>query len=243
MNSNPKSEILFRCSRLGDLVTEPRLKSEAISETAKTLVRNVWLQKEFGYKEDVMTDEMLKGHICEQDSLGLVKQVLGGEFRVKNTLRFRNDYIEGTPDIILKKQDFVEDVKTSYNLRTFTEAELIKNYYWQGQGYMWLTGKTKYRLMYCLVPTPEEIVTEQKKRWYFKFNCDESNPHYMEMAAQIEHNNNLISKLPAENRIKIFEFDFEPEKIEVLKAKILVSRQYYNTLKLPMAKRPIKEHD
>jgi hypothetical protein len=277
MNS-PKNDILFRCSRLGDIATgseglttlqalrlgELRQKKDynkitdnqlielgslldkqgnigAIAQTTKSYVQRVWLEKEFGYKEDVMTDEMIKGHICEQDSLGLVKQVLGGEFRVKNTKRFRNDYVEGTPDIILKKEDVVEDVKTSFNLRTFTDADLIKAYWWQGQGYMWLTGKTKYRLMYCLVPTPEEIITEQKKRWYFKFNCDESNPHYMEISDQIEHNNALISKLPAENRIKVFEFDFEPEKIAVHKAKLLTCRDYYKTLTLPLAKTKSKD--
>lgn len=269
MNS-PKNEILFRCSRLGDLMTggdglsaiqkkklsELYAKKEAgkitdnqlielgallekeksgvtIGKTTESFVLAMWLEREFGYKEDVMTDEMLKGLLCEQDSLGLVKKVLGGEFRAKNTKRFRNDFIEGTPDIVLKKEDVIEDVKSSYNLRTFTEADLIKSYYWQGQGYMWLTGKKKYRLMYCLVPTPEEIVTEQKKRWYFKFNCDESNPHYQEVSEQIDHNNNLIAKLPAVCRIKVFEFDFEPDKVELLKGKIEAARKYYQTLTLP----------
>lgn len=232
MNS-PKSEILFRCSRLGDLMTDPRNKGESISETSKTFIRQIWLEKSFGYKEDVMTDEMLKGLLCEQDSLGLVKKVLGGEFRAKNTKRFRNEYVEGTPDIILKKEDVVEDVKSSYNLRTFMEAELAKPYYWQGQGYMWLTGKKNYRLMYCLVPTPEEIITEQKKRWYYKFNCDESNAHYIEMCEQIDHNNELISTLPAQCRVKVFEFEYDFEGIEKAKTRIEAARDYYDTLSLP----------
>jgi len=269
------SEVLFRCSRIGDLIsgsegltarqddrlTELRIKQElgkisdtqlielgtlidkqknvkAIGKTTESYVKSVWLQNEFGYKEDVMTDEMMKGLLCEQDSFGLVKTVLGGEFRAKNTKRFRNEFIEGTPDVILRKEDYVEDVKSSYNLRTFTEAELIKLYEWQGQGYMWLTGKKKYRLIYCLVPTPEEIIVEQKKRWYYKFNCDESNPHYIEAAVQIEHNNEIVKTLAPEFRIKVFEFDFDPEKIELLKVKIQSCREYYKTLKLPKYKKP-----
>lgn len=269
------SEILFRCSRIGDLISgsegltarqeerliELRVKQEigkitdkqlielgtliekqgnikAIGKTTESYVKSVWLQKVFGYKEDIMTDEMMKGLLCEQDSFGLVKTVLGGEFRSKNTNRFRNDFIEGTPDAILKKEDYVEDVKSSYNLRTFTEAELIKLYEWQGQGYMWLTGKKKYRLIYCLVPTPDEIIAEQKKRWYFKFNCDETNPHYIEASQQIDHNNEIIKKLAPEFRVKVFEFDFDPEKIELLKVKIQSCREYYKTLELKPYKKP-----
>lgn len=230
----PQNNILFRCSRLGDLMTDPRDKKEKVSQTSKTFVRQMWLENTFGYREDVMTDEMMKGLLCEQDSLGLVKLVLGGEFRAKNTKKFKNDYIMGTPDIILRKEDVVEDVKTSYNLRTFTEAELIKNYYWQGQGYMWLTGKTKYRLMYCLVPTPFEIIEEQKKRWYFNFNCDEQNQHYIDACNQIDRNNDVIKTIPERNRIKLFEFDFMEEDIELLKTKIHAAREYYDGLSLPV---------
>ncbi|QRQ99746.1 hypothetical protein [Dyadobacter sandarakinus] len=231
--NNPTDNILFRCSRLGDLVTEAKKKGEELGETAKTYIRQVWLEKEFGYKEEVLTDEMMKGHLCEQDSLGLVQSVLKGEFRAKNTLKLKNEFIAGTPDIILKKEDVIEDVKSSWNLRTFTEAELIKNYFWQGQGYMWLTGKKNYRLIYCLVPTPEEILVETKKKIYYKFNCDESNPHYIQMCAQIDHNNNVINSIPAANRIKVFEFAYDQEKIDSLIKKIEAAREHYKTLSLP----------
>lgn len=222
---------------LGSLLDKQK-NVKQIGKTTESYVKSVWLQNEFGYKEDVMTDEMMKGLLCEQDSFGLVKTVLGGEFRAKNKKRFRNEFVEGTPDVILKKEGFVEDVKSSYNLRTFTEAELIKLYEWQGQGYMWLTGKKKYRLIYCLVPTTDEIIVEQKKRWWFKFGNDDNNPHYMEMAMQIDHNNELIKRLAPEFRIKVFEFDFDPEKIELLKVKIQSCREYYKTLEL----KPYQKH-
>jgi hypothetical protein len=262
-------QLLFRCSRLGDLVTggegitanqlarleELQLKNSSgkitekqlidlgsllekkiapitITQTTKSYVETMWLEKEFGFKKDVLTDEMLKGLLCEQDSVGLVKKVLGGEFRIKNTQRFRNEFIEGTPDVILKKEDFIEDVKSSFDLSTFVGSSLTSGYEWQGQGYMWLTGKTKYRLIYCLVKTPEEIIIEQKKKWYFKFNCDENNPHYQSACIQIDHNNDLIDHLPLEKRIRVFEFAFDPQKIELLKKKIIASREYYKTLKL-----------
>lgn len=231
MTTIATQQILFRCSRLGDLMTNGR-KSTDMGDTAKNYIRQLWLEQEFGYKEDVMSDEMLKGHLCEQDSLGLVQQVLGGEFRIKNTKRLSNEYICGTPDIDLKREPVIEDVKTSFNLRTFYEAEQSKPYFWQGQGYMWLANKTHYRLIYCLVPTPDELISEQKKRFYFKFNCDESNPDYIRICEQIDHNNNLINLLPPAKRIKVFEFDLDLDMIEALKQRVEQARTYYETLTL-----------
>lgn len=263
--------ILFRCSRLGDLVSgsegltniqsarllELKSKQEAgkitdkqiielgsllekqgniksIGKGTESYVKSVWLEREYGYREEFCTEEILKGQLCEQNSMELVKDVLGGEFRAKNQNYFKNDFIHGTPDIILKKQDYVEDVKTSFNLRTFTEADLNKLYWWQGQGYMWLTGKKRYRLIYSLVKTPEELISNEKRRWFYKFGQDEYNPHFMAACEQIDKNNDLIDQLPKACRLKIFEFDFDPEKIELLKVKIESCRDFYKSLSLPI---------
>lgn len=233
-----QNNILIRASALSRLMSEPKSKADKeaglLGETAKTLITEIWLNNEYGYKEDVVTDEMMKGLICEQDSMALVQDVLGGEFRLKNTTYFKNEFIHGTPDIILSKEDYCEDIKTSYNLRTFVDAEYKQgnSYWWQGQAYMWLTGKTKYRLMYCLVETPSDITVEQKKRFYYKFNCDETNQNYIDISMQIDHNNNIISKIPKEKRVKIFEFPFDKEAIEKVKTQHAKALNYYNTLKL-----------
>jgi hypothetical protein len=198
----------------------------------------MWLEREYGYREDFMTDELLKGMICEDDSLGLVQKVVGGEFRMKNSEFFKNDFVCGTPDVILKHEDYVEDVKTSFNLRTFTESDLARNYWWQGQGYMWLTGKKNYRLVYCLVKTPDHILDGEKRRWFYKFGGDESNKHYIKACEQIDRNNDLIEELPTGSRIKVFEFQFEPEKIEALKVRIEACRKFYDSLALPWYTKP-----
>ena len=230
-----QSQIRIRCSRLGALMTEPKSKTDKeagnLSETAKSMIDDLFLEKEYGYRNFVYTEPILKGLLCEQDSMELVQQVLGGEFRIKNKATFDNDFICGTPDIILKKQDIVEDVKTSYDIRSFFNADLTDEYFWQGQGYMYLTGKKNYRLIYCLIDTPFEIVQEEQKRWYYKFNCDESNPHYQEICASIEKNHSY-THLPPDKRIKMFDFQYEPEIIERLVRKVEKARDYYQTLKL-----------
>lgn len=222
---------LFRCSRLGALMTEPKLKADKeagnLSETAKSFIEEMWLRDKFNYEETVMTDELMKGLLNEQDSLGLVQLVKGGEFRIKNQKHFENDFIKGTPDVILG--DCIEDVKTSWSLKTFFNAELEKNYYWQGIGYMALTGIHNYRLIYCLTNTPDEIVLELKKRAWFKFGCNEENPDYQLMSQQIERNH-TYDHIPPEKRIKVFEFPFSPDDYSNLCRKIEKARDYYDSL-------------
>jgi hypothetical protein len=96
---------------------------------------------------------------------------------------------------------------------------------------MALTGKRKYRLIYCLVNTPGEIVSELIKRVYFKFGCDDTNEMYNKMADQIEANHKF-DNIPAEKRVKVFEFDFSQDDYYKLIGQIEKARKYYNTLEL-----------
>jgi len=233
-----QDKLLIRCSQLGQLMGNPKTKADKeaglLSETAKTLIRSMWLYNKFGYKEDVMTDEMMKGLLVEQDSMALVQSVLGGEFRVKNDERKSNDYIIGSCDIPLKKEDVIEDLKSSYNLRTFMDAEYKQgdNYWWQGMGYMWLWGKKNYRIIYTIVPTPDNYILEQKKKFWYKFNCDETNDDYIKISMQIDKNNELIKEIPEKQRVKVFEFKYDEDFIERVKLQHAKAVAYYKTLKL-----------
>lgn len=229
-------KILFRASECFALLTEPKLKKDKeaglLSETAKTFVKKMWLANNFGYSEQVQTDDMLKGLLCEQDSMQLVQDVLGGEFRSRFNNRIDKGNFIGTPDIVLQRESIVEDIKTSANLRTFMDAELTDKYYCQGQVYLYLTGKERFRLIYCLVKTPDEIIANEKKRWLYKFNQDETNEDYIRICQQLDHNNNLIDNIPKEKRIKVFEFAKDTSFIERLDAQAGKAILYYKTIEL-----------
>lgn len=229
-----ENKILFRCSGVGSLMNEPKLKSDKeagnLSETAKTFVEDKWLFDEFGFSELLKNDYMDKGNECEQDSMELVSQVVEGGFRSRYNTKLQNDYVIGTPDIVL--QDCVEDIKTSWNLKTFFNAELSKMYFAQAQCYMWLTGKEKYRLIYALVPTPQHMVLNECEKLAWKYGKNYDNEDYIAQTQQIQRNNDLIKDLPIEKRVKVFAFDYDPAFIELLKTKIEKAREYYNTLKL-----------
>jgi len=230
--------LLIRCSQLGLLMTEPKEKAKKesgeLGETAKKLIHSIWLFNKYGYKENVVTDGMMKGLLCEQDSMALLQSVLGGEFRKKNEEIKQNDYIIGCCDIPLKKEDVIEDNKASQNLRTFFEAKykVGDRYWWQGQGYMWLWGKRNYRLIYTLVPTPEEYIKSAKNKFFYKFNQDSSNEDYIEISMQIEKNNAIISEIPEKDRVKVFEFTYDADAIERVKVQHDKAVKYYNTLSL-----------
>jgi len=214
-------------------MVEPKLKTAKengdLSETAKTFLHELWLRENYGYYNEVITDEMFKGILVESDSIGLAQKVLGGEFRLKNKNLFTNSKLKGTPDIILS--DAIEDVKTSFTVKTFHDAEMTTNYFWQGVSYCLLTNRNKFRLIYALVDTPDEIVTELKKRVWFKFNCQEDHPDYIRISMQIEKNHKF-GHIPEADRIKVFEFDMLPEYETKLYNRIEKAREYYKTIKL-----------
>lgn len=229
-------QILFRCSGVGALMTDPLTKKDkeagVLSATAKTFVLETWLKNEYGYYEDVVTDELMKGNVCEQDSMALVQRVLGGEFRRRFGKTLQDDTLIGHPDIILNNEDYGEDVKTSANLRTFIEATPSTLYKAQCQGYMKLSGKNNFRLIYCLVKTPPEIMIEKEKRLFFKYGCDESNPDYLKSVAQINHNNEIIDSIPVEKRVKVFEFTRDEDYLNELYSRCEKAKEYYNKLSL-----------
>lgn len=225
-------KLLFRCHNAGALLTEPKLKSEAgqLSQTAKTMIESMWLKNTFGYREIVTTDAMTKGLRLEQESMALAQQVLGGAFRSKNREALQNDFIIGTPDIILS--DYVEDIKTCYNLRTFFEAEPTKLYITQAQCYMALTGRKYYRLIYCLVPNTDDAIIKECERVAWQYGRDYENQDYIDHCTQIKLNNDCIKSIPPMQRVKVFEFSYDESVMDVLYKKVELGREYYKTLSL-----------
>lgn len=200
--------------------------SKEISQTVKTLALDVWLWEQYGYKEPIFTDELKKGLLLESEAITLLCE-LDKTFRSKNKQNFTSDILTGTPDVILK--DHVEDIKCSSNIKTFFQSELTKAYYWQGIGYMILTGKTHFKLRYVLLPDPEEIILDKEKRLYYKFDCNEENPDYIKATKQIRHNNEVILSIPKEHRVRTFEFDLEPDLEEAIKTQYDKFLNYYQT--------------
>ncbi len=216
-----------RCSALGKVMTSPRSKSEILSQTAKTYVEEQVLLAKYGIVKTFNSRYTDKGNLVEDESIKLASEVLELGFILKNDEHFSNDWVTGTPDV--NTANYVLDVKSSWDATTFpffaTEIP-TKDYYYQLQGYMWLTGKQKSLLVYCLVNTPLDMVQDEIRRAHWNANLLEES---LDLIDEVQKRHNF-DHIPDNRRVKVFEVERDDEVIEQIKERVELCREYYETL-------------
>lgn len=145
-------------------MTDARSKAEPLSETAKAYIKEVAYCEFFGIEKDVFTKEISKGIQCEQDSIDLLNLVEFENYS-KSTESENNGWLTGHPDILTDTS--VIDIKTSWSFDTFPmlqeDADKIvatAKYEWQVRGYMMLFEKESAKVAFCLVDTPDELLSD-----------------------------------------------------------------------------------
>lgn len=209
-----------------------------LAETAQKSLRRMWLEQNKGYYADFDTLATLKGTKAEEDAITLLSITQGRMF-VKNTERktveFKNYFISGECDIDDEEEDTIWDTKCSVSPETFMGAKMNKNYFGQGQFYMYLWNRKRFKLAFCLVDAPPSIY----ERMYYRF-CrehdimDDMNPEY---APLIDRFNNtvLFSNNPnysPEERVKIYTIERDDDYIEKTFANLDVAAKMYSNFKL-----------
>lgn len=217
----------IRCSALGKIMTNARSKSEVLSKTCKSYLQELAIEEMYGIKKEFSSRYTDKGIAVERNSIDLIQENCDFGFMYKNEEHFENDYLTGTPDV--NTDNILLDVKSSYDATTFPwfEEEIPnKDYYYQLQGYMALTGKRKSVLAYCLVNTPFQIVEDEVRRAHWQEHLiDESE----ELRADVEARHNF-DHIPPEKRIKTFEVRYDKEVVKAIYERIEECRKYYETL-------------
>jgi hypothetical protein len=216
-----------RCSAIGKIMSAPRNKSEVLSQTAKTYIHELVLQDKYGIRKEFSSRYTDKGNEVENESINLVNEVLDVGFIYKNEEFFENDWITGTPDV--NTDEVLLDVKSSWDGTTFPffETEIpTKDYFYQLQGYMWLTGKQQSMLCYCLIDTPADMVASEVKRQHYILNKIEED---LELTREIE-SKHIFSHIPKNRRVKVFYVQKDEAVIERIKEQVELCREYYNTL-------------
>jgi hypothetical protein len=196
------NEFKIRCSAIGLIMTEPRSKSETLSQTCISYLEQ-WVKEQlYNTKKQINSKYLTKGNEVEIEAIEYYAEVKDLGFVLKNQDYFENDFITGTPDLITN--GVVYDFKSSWDCFTFPlfETKVDKNYEAQLQGYMTLTGLKKAKLVYTLQNTPDEL------QW------DEP----------IDY-----SIYPESLRIKEFQIDFDLEFIERVNNRVIECRNYINT--------------
>lgn len=290
---NPR-EILFRCSSLGNIMTdgkkteltelqkkkfnelslkkfkscltdkqEDELKKlmnkqdskPELSDGCKTHLIDVYVSNKYGRREEVSGKMLDKGNEREEDSITLLSRVSKIMFR-KNDIKLSNEFIRGECDIYLGEKisaaTEVFDTKTSWSAHTFFRASkkrLESGYYYQGMGYMALTGAKKHSVCYCLVNGTYQAIIDEQRRLAFKMNLidPDINPEYIEKCKQIEINhifdissfmdenphyqlyndrNSWSWDIPMEERVHIISFDRNERIIDKIYSRVEECREY-----------------
>lgn len=140
-----------RPSSLGKIMSNAKTKGE-LSAGCKTYLQE-WYSDSF---EEIKSKYMTKGILMEDKAIDFMATQLGYGIAEKNINIFANDFLVGTPDVIIENK--VIDLKCSWNRKTLIEASegINTDYEWQLRGYMALTGCDEAILFYALMDTPSE---------------------------------------------------------------------------------------
>jgi hypothetical protein len=195
----------LRASQSGKLMTNPRAKTETISETAKNYIQE-WIKEQiYGVTKEISNKYIDKGIEMEDQAIDAAISWLDLPWNCKNEDCFQDEYFTGTPDLIYP--DFIIDIKNSWDCWTFPlfEDEIpTKDYFYQLQIYMHLTGRKNAKLVYVLLDTPATFNT----------------PEITYFDVDIKY------------RIKVYEIEYQPEIIQELQKRVENAREYINTLKI-----------
>lgn len=200
-----------------------------LSDTAKSFVEKIWRKREKNVEEFLSNKYLEKGLSEEENGVSLVGRIDKNLYK-KNEEFFDNGVLCGTPDIIW--DEFIIDIKCSWNLETFMNASVTPLYYGQLQIYMELTGTKKSMLRYCLIDTPSKLIEDEERRVMWKLGItDETLDEYAEVFETIRRNM-LFSHYPDEERVKTFEIAYDPLYIDELYNRCKLAIKYYQSIAL-----------
>jgi hypothetical protein len=208
-------------------MTNPKTKGETLSQTTKTYLQELAVQEVYGIRKEFSSRYTDKGNEVEELSIALCNDVLNLGFIYKNEEHYSNEWIAGTPDV--NTNEILLDVKSSWDATTFPffDTELKnKDYFYQLQGYMWLTEKQESLLCYCLIDTPLQIVEDEIRREHWKASLIEES---LDLRAFVQAKH-TFGHIPKEKRVKTFVIQKDDEVIEAIKTRIEECREYYDIL-------------
>jgi len=200
-----KNNFKIRASSAGKIMTNPRNKTELISETTKSYVYDCLKEQIYGYKKEISNKYISKGLSLEDEAIDKAIELLDLPFTLKNEESYENEFFKGTPDLIIK--DTVFDIKCSWDEFTFPlfENEIpTKDYYYQLQVYMNLLGLKKAVLVYVLLDSPENLPAWETPKTY--------------------------SHLDKKYRIKKYDVEYSEDVIADLKQRVTNIREYIKTI-------------
>lgn len=228
------NEYKFHCSALGNLLTPGKKKCELMGATCKSELNKIWAKHTYNFYEIIETSPMTKGNENEQIAIDMLERKhYPNKPLFKNQQLYENEFICGTPDVVVPVSKTVHDIKNSWNLRTFINAELSKGYKYQLMGYAWMIGYDKCQLDYCLTSASPEMIAKETLRMAYKLDAIDyqDTEEFKKIEEQIRLNMNY-DRIEEIKRVKSFAFELEDSFIKLIEERAPIWRQYLENLKL-----------
>ncbi len=232
------NKVKFRASSWGNLLAESKEKGQPVGKTAAAELIKIYNQVKYGRRKEIITKQMTKGLICEEDGITLASRI-DKVLYVKNEEYLENEWFSGHPDIYsgddIRKSKTIDDIKISYELDTFTPKLIEKNdpaYNAQLNVYFDLVGPQcqSGSIMYCLVSAPQELIEQEKYFLLRKMNvATEDNLEYKKAARELEFNM-VFEDIPIQERFIKHTVKRDEELIQKMKDKVPIMRQWLSDL-------------
>lgn len=183
-----------------------------LSEGVKTHLVDIFVSASYNRFSEVSAKQLDKGNDTEEDSITIVSCITGKLFK-KNTETIQNEFIKGTPDLFTGESildaETIRDTKSSWDAYSFFRAKykpLNPLYYWQGTGYMALSGAKECSIDYCLNNTPVNLVRNLLIKE--SYNHDGRTPAWIELQTIANH---VYDKKTFDEYIEGFEVKIEDQ--------------------------------
>ena len=234
---DPKKRLTAKMTEKKEYLIAKRDKPFELSDTAKTMLEQVWRQNVKNIPNLVTSKYMEKGLWVEEEAITLLTEV-DGRFYVKNKERKFDDMFTGECDINSVIPDVgkvIQDVKANWDSVTFMGAKLTPLWEWQGRVYMELYDADEFWLRCCLMDAPSHILEGEKFRFASRHGIiDQETPEAEALIDAFERtmmfsNNPTIT--PRE-RVKTFKIKRDKELFKEIRKRVPVAREYYRTIQL-----------
>ena len=194
-----------------------------------------------------------KGKAVEEAAFTLINKMLfPDKLLQKNTERINDGVVSGEMDLWLKdwsghESGLVLDAKSPWSIFTHPLFEdNHKNYEWQGQGYMRLTGAKHFWLVFCLVDAPMNLIFDEVRKYGYRTDQIEiPDQEAYEVARNMvytEDGLNMVLKhfpgakpidwvpVPDDKRLKKFEYTYDPVMQRQLEERVNECQEYLNEI-------------
>lgn len=239
--STKQKRLANKLTKISDLKERVAAAFETKDEIVLSVGFKTLLKKLYAYTkynkwsttEDNPLQPASKGVLVEQESINMINRVYGYTLS-KNKQKISNEYLLGIPDCRNESSGGIVEVKSSWDAVKFfdlIDKDLDKNYWWQTQGYLAITGATHGEVIYTLVTTPNTLIDEQVDRLKRNMQPQTSEDWSDFYSRSTELIKNLsFDDIPEQERVIKFEVKRNHDAIAKVYEKVELCRKYLSTI-------------